>query len=221
MDDICINSHFHVSPMHYVAELALQVSYLALARPKSFIRLQDLSTNLQFRVNIAHISKGLFPRHQTLLVYDTELLALVMEVNKWSQYLTSRSFLVKTDQQTLNFLLEKKLHIVVDALSRLPMMELAAMTLFMVKTGMLDLISQSWDDKHIRSHKENLRTRWGASGTGYRLAAMIEKGSEIQGYNFIHEHLRRNRKLKIMLLIFLINPTKSIPLFLVDWWTHI
>lgn len=55
---------------------------------------------------IAYLSKGLSLRHQTLSVYDKELLALVMAVNKWNQYLIGNTFIVKTDQKALNFLLE-------------------------------------------------------------------------------------------------------------------
>lgn len=42
-------------------------------------------------------SKGLSPQQQTLSVYDKELLALVVAVNKWPQYLIGRPFTVKTD----------------------------------------------------------------------------------------------------------------------------
>lgn len=59
---------------------------------------------------IAYLSKGLSPQYQTLLIYDKELLALVMAVNKWAQYLTWRPFTVKTNQKALKFLLEQKLH---------------------------------------------------------------------------------------------------------------
>ncbi|XP_070041478.1 uncharacterized protein [Nicotiana tomentosiformis] len=59
---------------------------------------------------IAYLSKGLSLQHQTLSVYDKELLALVMAVNKWSQYLTGRPFTMKTDQKALKFLLEQKSH---------------------------------------------------------------------------------------------------------------
>ncbi|XP_075078424.1 uncharacterized protein LOC142164334 [Nicotiana tabacum] len=59
---------------------------------------------------IAYLSNSLSPQHQTLSVYHKELLALVMAINKWAQYLTGRPFVVKTDQKALKFLLEQKLH---------------------------------------------------------------------------------------------------------------
>lgn len=103
---------------------------------------------------IAFLSKGLSAQHQTLSVYDKELLALIMAVTKWSQYLTGRTFIVKTYQKALKFLLEQKLHTgtqlkwitrlmqynftieykkgkenkVADALSRLPLVELTTLT---------------------------------------------------------------------------------------------
>lgn len=46
---------------------------------------------------IAYLSKGLSGRHQALSVYDKELLALVMAVTKWAQYLMGRHFVVRTD----------------------------------------------------------------------------------------------------------------------------
>lgn len=46
---------------------------------------------------IAFLSKGLSSQQQSLSVYDKALLALVMAVNKWSQYLTRRTFVVKID----------------------------------------------------------------------------------------------------------------------------
>lgn len=106
---------------------------------------------------------------RTLSVYDKELLALVIAVNKWSQYLTGMPFIVKTDKKALKFLLEQKLHIgsqlkwitklmqydfiieykkgkknkVADALSKLPLVELAALTFSTIKTGLLSQIMRT------------------------------------------------------------------------------
>lgn len=59
---------------------------------------------------IAYLSKGLSPQHQTIHVYDKELLALIIVVTRWGQYLVRRHFVVKIDQKALKFLLEQKLH---------------------------------------------------------------------------------------------------------------
>lgn len=58
----------------------------------------------------AYLSRGLLARHQSLSVYDKELLALFMDVTKWSQYLLERHFLVRKYQKALKFLLDQKLH---------------------------------------------------------------------------------------------------------------
>ncbi|XP_070049724.1 uncharacterized mitochondrial protein AtMg00860-like [Nicotiana tomentosiformis] len=60
---------------------------------------------------VAYLSIRLSTKHQSLSVYDKELLALVMTVTKWNEYLMGRSFTVKIDQKALKFLLEQKLHI--------------------------------------------------------------------------------------------------------------
>ncbi|KAF3629150.1 hypothetical protein FXO38_27854 [Capsicum annuum] len=65
---------------------------------------------MQLGKRIAYLSIGLAPKHQTLSVYDKELLALVISVPKWSQYLRYNPFIIKTDQKALKFLLEQKLH---------------------------------------------------------------------------------------------------------------
>lgn len=56
--------------------------------------------------HIAYLSKGLLIKHQSLSVYDKELLALVMVVTRWGQYLVGRHFIVRTYQKALKYLLE-------------------------------------------------------------------------------------------------------------------
>lgn len=53
---------------------------------------------------IAFFSKGLGVRHQTLSIYEKEMLVVLLEVKKWHFYLVGRPFLIRTDHQSLRFL---------------------------------------------------------------------------------------------------------------------
>ncbi|XP_070032723.1 uncharacterized protein [Nicotiana tomentosiformis] len=140
---------------------------------------------------IAYLSKGMSPQHQAISVYDKELLALVMAVTKWGQYLIERHFVVKTDQKALKFLLDQKLHTgaqikwitkltqfdfeiqykkgkenkVADALSRLPTIEIAALTLSSVRIDLLQTIKDNWNTdpelttliQQLQAHKEEVK----------------------------------------------------------------
>jgi len=55
---------------------------------------------------IAFLSKALKGRPLRLSTYEKELCALVMVIQKWRPYLLGQTFVVKTNQQTLKFLLE-------------------------------------------------------------------------------------------------------------------
>jgi hypothetical protein len=57
---------------------------------------------------IAYLSKALKGRALLMSTYENELLALVTAIQKWRPYLLGQSFVVKTDQQSLKFLLEQK-----------------------------------------------------------------------------------------------------------------
>lgn len=58
---------------------------------------------------IAFMSKALSTQHQALSVYEKELLALVSAVQKWRPYLIGKTFVVRTDHQSLKHLLEQRI----------------------------------------------------------------------------------------------------------------
>ena len=56
---------------------------------------------------IAYLSHALKGKNLHLSTYEKELLALVISVKKWRPYLIGKTFKVRTDHQTLKFLLEQ------------------------------------------------------------------------------------------------------------------
>ena len=57
---------------------------------------------------VAYFSKALSPKHQTLSVYEKEMMAILVAVRKWNSYLLGRHFKIKTDHQSLKFLLDQQ-----------------------------------------------------------------------------------------------------------------
>ncbi|KAL4013706.1 hypothetical protein IC575_025889 [Cucumis melo] len=62
----------------------------------------------QCRRPIAYFSKALCMRDRARPVYERELIAVVFAVQRWRPYRLGRKFTVKTDQQSLKFLLEQR-----------------------------------------------------------------------------------------------------------------
>ena len=58
---------------------------------------------------IAYHSQALKGKSLALSTYEKELLALVVAVKKWRPYLLGRPFVIKTDHQSLKYLLEQKI----------------------------------------------------------------------------------------------------------------
>ncbi|XP_019184593.1 PREDICTED: uncharacterized protein LOC109179543 [Ipomoea nil] len=58
---------------------------------------------------IAYFSKGFGAKHLGLSIYEKECLSIINAVDKWRSYLIGRPFIIKTDHQSLKFLLEQKI----------------------------------------------------------------------------------------------------------------
>ena len=58
---------------------------------------------------IAFHSQALKGRNLALSTYERELLALVTAVKRWRVYLVGRPFIVRTNQQSLKYILEQKI----------------------------------------------------------------------------------------------------------------
>ena len=58
---------------------------------------------------VAYFSQVLLARERQKSIYERELMAIVLAVQKWRHYLLDRHFIVRTDQSSLKFLLQQRL----------------------------------------------------------------------------------------------------------------
>jgi hypothetical protein len=59
---------------------------------------------------VTFLSKALGEKHKHLSIHEKELLALIMAVDKWRQYIQHQEFLIKTGHKSLAYLNEQSLH---------------------------------------------------------------------------------------------------------------
>lgn len=57
---------------------------------------------------IAYYSKLLGPRARSRSIYEKELMAVVLAVQKWKHYLLGRHFVIHSDQQSLRHLMAQR-----------------------------------------------------------------------------------------------------------------
>lgn len=131
---------------------------------------------------VAYFSQVLTARERQKSIYERELMAIVLAVQKWRHYLLGRHFIVRTDQSSLKFLLEQRIvnesyqkwvaklfgydfeiqfrlgieNKAADALSRIPIsMELAALMVpSRIDTSLIS--SQVEADPHLAKIKQRL-----------------------------------------------------------------
>lgn len=143
---------------------------------------------------LAYFSQALPLTHQLKVVYEWELIAIVLAVQKWRPYLLGRRFTERTDQKSLKFLLEQRIivgdyqkwiakligydfeieykkgleNMAADALSRLPI--LAEFSTFSCVVGVNTAVfaSQVDQDEHLREIRKIIRDG-GQAPPGYSL----------------------------------------------------
>ncbi|WMV19182.1 hypothetical protein MTR67_012567 [Solanum verrucosum] len=116
---------------------------------------------MQLGQPITYLSKGLSLHHQAMSVYDKELFALVMVVSRWGQ--------ISLGKQNK----------VADTLSRVPAVELASLTLGVVRSDLLQTIMSSWDsDTELRKLIHKLSILFSFINQQLRWKGRLVKGGD-------------------------------------------
>lgn len=63
---------------------------------------------LQNNHPLAYFSKVLEPKTRLKSIYEKELMAIVLAIQKWRHFLLGRHFVVRTDQQSLKYVFEQR-----------------------------------------------------------------------------------------------------------------
>lgn len=63
---------------------------------------------MQEHIPVAFFSRILGPRAQAKLVYKKELIAVCLVVQKWKHYLLGRHFIIRTNQQSVRFIMQQQ-----------------------------------------------------------------------------------------------------------------
>lgn len=64
---------------------------------------------MQHGRHISYFSQGLAPKHQGYSTYEKEFVAIVKPTEKWHSYLQGHHCVLRTDHQSLKYLLEQRI----------------------------------------------------------------------------------------------------------------
>lgn len=153
---------------------------------------------------VAYMSKALSEKHRLMSIYEKEMLAIVLSLQKWRPYLLGRHFKIRTDHQSLKFLLQQRIatpmqqkwlvkmmgydfeiiykkgkeNIVADALSRRPTIAAISST----KSDLWRKIQELWEkDPELKKLIQQLQ----------------QEGQERQQYEWVQGQLKRKGKLVV------------------------
>ncbi|KAM7497180.1 hypothetical protein LguiA_021594 [Lonicera macranthoides] len=160
---------------------------------------------------IAFLSKALPPRKQCLSAYERELWALIYAVHKWRTYLFGHHFLIKTDHQSLKFLLEQR---VTSMLQQKWLTKLMGLDYTIVyKRGCENKVADALSRREFKEDEDaqcnaltTIQPAWlsevSNSWTGDELvqtilAKLLSGSNDLSGYTFTNDTLRYKGRLYI------------------------